>query len=32
VDGIVTFGQAKENGGGFGARNGRKAGLEKTRF
>ncbi len=31
VDGIVTFGQAKEIGGGFGARNGRKAGLEKTR-
>jgi hypothetical protein len=30
VDGIVTFGQAKESsGGGFGARNGRKAGLEK---
>ncbi len=32
MDGIVTFGQAKESGGGFGARNGRKAGLEKTRF
>jgi hypothetical protein len=32
VDGIVTFGQAKESsGGGFGARNGRKAGLEKIR-
>jgi hypothetical protein len=32
VDGIVTFGQAMESsGGGFGSRNGRKAGLEKTR-